>query len=289
MLREARTLITEERYEKALAKLEKVITSDEDNADAWNLVGFSYRKLERYEPAMEGYARALAIDPRHTEAIEYLGELYLALDDLAQAEEQLARLGEICGPDCEEYEELKEAVEEYKAARGGMTSALRAGRAVLGSAGIRARARFGLARLLRPGAAGQGSGVDWRPCSALAPAGRGARVPTQSLPPARESVGALGLPKGLVDVPEDVVDGLEADRDADHVRGHPGRDLLFLVELPVGRRGGMDDEGARVADVREVAHELSRFDELDPASCPPSMPKVRMALAPRGTYFCARS
>ena len=68
---------------------------------------------------MEGYARALAIDPRHTEAIEYLGELYLALDDLARAEEQLAKLGEICSSGCEEYEELKEAVEEYKAARGG--------------------------------------------------------------------------------------------------------------------------------------------------------------------------
>ena len=118
-LREARTLISEERYEEALAKLEEMITSDDGNADAWNLVGFSYRKLERYEPAMEGYARALAIDPRHTEAIEYLGELYLALDDLAQAEEQLARLGEICGSDCEEYEELEEAIARYKAARGG--------------------------------------------------------------------------------------------------------------------------------------------------------------------------
>ena len=118
-LREARTLISEERYEEALGKLEEVVMSDEDDADAWNLVGFAYRKLEQYEPAMEGYARALAIDPRHTEAIEYLGELYLALDDLARAEEQLARLGGICGSGCEEYEELKEAVEEYKAAQGG--------------------------------------------------------------------------------------------------------------------------------------------------------------------------
>ena len=118
-LREARTLISEERYEEALSRLEEVAMEDPDDADVWNLVGFSYRKLERYEPAMEGYARALAIDPRHTEAIEYLGELYLALDDLPRAEEQLARLGEICGSGCEEYEELKEAVEEYKAAGGG--------------------------------------------------------------------------------------------------------------------------------------------------------------------------
>ena len=118
-LREARALISSERYEEALAKLEEVVTSDDGNADAWNLVGFSYRKLERYEPALKGYAKALAIDPRHTEAIEYLGELYLALDDLTQAEEQLARLGEVCGSGCEEYEELEEAIARYKAARGG--------------------------------------------------------------------------------------------------------------------------------------------------------------------------
>ena len=118
-LGEARALIAEERYEEALAKLEDAVAEDPDDADAWNLVGFSYRKLERYEPALKGYAKALAIDPRHAEAIEYLGELYLALDDLPQAEEQLARLGEICGSDCEEYEELEEAIAGYKAARGG--------------------------------------------------------------------------------------------------------------------------------------------------------------------------
>ena len=55
----------------------------------------------------------------HTEALEYLGELYLALDDLPRAEEQLAKLGEICRSGCEEHEELKEAIVRYKAARGG--------------------------------------------------------------------------------------------------------------------------------------------------------------------------
>lgn len=118
-LGEARTLIDEERYEDALAKLERVVAGDEGNADAWNLIGFSLRKLGRYEPAMEGYARALEIDPRHLEAIEYLGELHLALDDLPEAEKQLARLGELCDAGCDEYDELEEAIDRYRAEKGG--------------------------------------------------------------------------------------------------------------------------------------------------------------------------
>ena len=118
-LREAQNLIAEQRYEEALTELEEVVARDESNADAWNLIGFSHRKLGRYGPALEAYARALAIDPRHTEAIEYLGELHLALDDLAEAERQLARLSEICGSGCDEYDELKDAIARYKAARGG--------------------------------------------------------------------------------------------------------------------------------------------------------------------------
>ena len=118
-LREAKELIVEGRFEDALAELEELIAENDANADAWNLVGFSYRKLGKYDLSLDGYSRALAIDPRHTEAIEYLGELYLALDDLEQAERQLAKLRDICGSGCEEFDELKEAVARYKAAKGG--------------------------------------------------------------------------------------------------------------------------------------------------------------------------
>ena len=40
-LREARTLISEERYEEALLRLEEAAAADPDDADVWNLVGFS--------------------------------------------------------------------------------------------------------------------------------------------------------------------------------------------------------------------------------------------------------
>ena len=65
----------------------------------------------------------------------------------------------------------------------------------------------------------------------------------------------------LIEAPEDVVEALDADREADHVGAHSGRDLLFVGELAVGRRAGMDDQGLGVPDVGEVAHELRRFDE----------------------------
>ena len=119
VLSEARALIAGERYEEALATLEDVVARDDGNADAWNLIGYSHRKAGSYGPAMDAYAKALAIDPRHTEAIEYLGELHLALDDLAEAERQLARLGEICRSGCDEYDELEEAIASYRAAKGG--------------------------------------------------------------------------------------------------------------------------------------------------------------------------
>ena len=54
------------------------------------------------------------IDPNHKGANEYLGELYLKLDQLEKAEAQLARLDDICTFGCEEYNDLKAAIETHK-------------------------------------------------------------------------------------------------------------------------------------------------------------------------------
>ena len=45
----------------------------------------------------------------------------------------------------------------------------------------------------------------------------------------------LGLVEGLVEIPEDIVEGLESNRDTHHIRSHPGGDLLFFAELSVRR------------------------------------------------------
>jgi len=110
-LREAQALIQKEQYGEALVKLEQVVAKDTDNADAWNLIGFSHRSLKNYDRAMDGYSKALAIKPRHTGAIEQLG-------DLEQAEQQLAKLDDICLFGCDDYDALKTSIAQYKQAQG---------------------------------------------------------------------------------------------------------------------------------------------------------------------------
>ncbi len=117
-MRAAKVLIADQKYNEALVKLEKVVARDQDNADAWNLIGFSHRSLKNYDKAFDGYSKALAIKPRHTGAIEYLGELYLELGDLEQAEQQLAKLDDICVFGCDDYDVLKQSISQYKLAQG---------------------------------------------------------------------------------------------------------------------------------------------------------------------------
>ena len=101
-------------FQSALAHLKKANEKDPKNADIHNLLGYSYRKLGDTDRAFEHYRIALQIKPKHRGANEYLGELYLETDQLAKAEERLAVLDEACFWGCEEYDDLKEAIEKYK-------------------------------------------------------------------------------------------------------------------------------------------------------------------------------
>ena len=101
-------------YARALRMLDNVVKAEPRNADAWNYIGFSQRKLEQYDKALAAYNKALAIDPKHRGAREYLGELYLMTGDLAKAEAQLRKLDSICTFGCEEYDDLKAAIAKHK-------------------------------------------------------------------------------------------------------------------------------------------------------------------------------
>ncbi len=101
-------------YKKAIKLLSKVVAAKPKDADAWNYLGFSNRKLKRFDQALDAYQKALAINPKHRGAHEYLGELYLQTDDLANARKHLKRLDKICFFGCDEYDDLKAAILAYE-------------------------------------------------------------------------------------------------------------------------------------------------------------------------------
>jgi tetratricopeptide (TPR) repeat protein len=103
------------------AAIKTLLAANQPNSADWNnLLGYAQRKktppdlaaAERY------YQAALKIDPKHRGALEYYGELFLMKNDLAGAEQMLARLNKACFFSCEEYRELKDEIAKYKAQKG---------------------------------------------------------------------------------------------------------------------------------------------------------------------------
>jgi tetratricopeptide (TPR) repeat protein len=112
----ARARIAEKNWQAAIGELKTI--NDTGSAEWNNLMGYSLRKqaVPDYPSAEKFYSEALRIDPQHRGALEYSGELYLITGDLPKAEERLAALDKACRFSCEEYRDLKRAVERYKAA-----------------------------------------------------------------------------------------------------------------------------------------------------------------------------
>jgi Flp pilus assembly protein TadD len=104
-------------YKGAVGHLTKAVQEEPKNADAQSMLGYSYRKLGTFDKSMEHYQTALKIDGKHRSAHEYLGELYLDMNQPDNAEKQLAALKKACPMfgRCEEYDDLKKALDAYKA------------------------------------------------------------------------------------------------------------------------------------------------------------------------------
>ena len=107
----------------AIRSLSSAALRDTRNADIQNYLGYAYRQSGQLEPAFKHYARALQLDPRHRGAHEYVGEAYLLVNNLTKAEEHLAALEQICLIPCEEYEDLKKAVADYRRSSEGASAA----------------------------------------------------------------------------------------------------------------------------------------------------------------------
>jgi tetratricopeptide (TPR) repeat protein len=106
----AYALAEEGRYGEALATLD--LLDDPDTAEALNYRGFATRKLGRLDEGIGYYLKSVALDPQYAQVREYLGEAYVAKGRLDLAKEQLGVIEALCGTGCEEYVELKEAIEQ---------------------------------------------------------------------------------------------------------------------------------------------------------------------------------
>jgi Flp pilus assembly protein TadD len=101
-------------WSAAIKSFSSAALRDTRNPDIQNYLGFAYRHAGQFDLAFKHYARALQLNPRHRGAHEYVGEAYLMVNNLAKAEEHLAALQNICLLPCEEYEDLKNAIAEYR-------------------------------------------------------------------------------------------------------------------------------------------------------------------------------
>jgi tetratricopeptide (TPR) repeat protein len=104
-------------YKAAIASLNRVVARNDRDADALNWLAYATRKAGDPARSIPIYERALAIDPKHRGAHEYIGEAYLALNDVARAKQHLARLNSLCFFSCEEYRDLKKAIDDHEAGK----------------------------------------------------------------------------------------------------------------------------------------------------------------------------
>ena len=98
-------------YSEAFKKLEKAYSSDKNNPDILNYMGYTSRKIGNFEQAEKFYLKGLSIKPDHNGINEYLGELYVKTGRMQLAKERLEVLKNC---NCEEYDDLKEIIEGNK-------------------------------------------------------------------------------------------------------------------------------------------------------------------------------
>ena len=91
-------------YSQAYEKLEKAYSSEKNNPDILNYMGYTSRKVGNFDKAEKFYLKGLSLKPDHNGINEYLGELYVQTNRIDKANERLAVLKNC---NCEEYQELE--------------------------------------------------------------------------------------------------------------------------------------------------------------------------------------
>jgi tetratricopeptide (TPR) repeat protein len=110
----------EKHFKRALDRGRHAVDLDSTYHEAWNLVGFTSRKLKDYDGSIAAYQRCLRIKPDFAPAREYLGEAYLEMGQLDNAKKQLAMLDPLEAP--EEARTLSTAIQAYQTAHPSATA-----------------------------------------------------------------------------------------------------------------------------------------------------------------------
>ena len=101
-------------WKSAVDALSRALTRKPESADIHNYLGYAYRHLDDLTLSFTHYKEALRIDPNHRGAHEYIGQAYLKVGKPDKAAEHLARLEQICGKGCEEYQDLARSIGAYQ-------------------------------------------------------------------------------------------------------------------------------------------------------------------------------
>src|SRR6478736_4111853 len=96
-------------YSAALEEL-RGLAEDTQQADVYNLLGYTLRKTGDFKTSLTYYTKALELPPDHKAAREYLGELYVETGNLEKAKEELSILAKLCPGGCEDREDLQKAI-----------------------------------------------------------------------------------------------------------------------------------------------------------------------------------
>ena len=106
---QGRALAKQGEYEWALDVLAQI--KNQNDPHVLNYIGYSNRKAGRLDTGITYYRKALAINPDFVLAREYLGEGYVAAGRIDLAKLELGEIEKRCGTTCEEYKDLKQAIE----------------------------------------------------------------------------------------------------------------------------------------------------------------------------------
>jgi tetratricopeptide (TPR) repeat protein len=110
------------RYKNARERLRRAVELDTTIVEAWNLIGFTSRKLGDYPESFAAYRTALRQKPLFGLAREYYGQGLLETGDLDGAKLQLVYLKKI--GDEKLIGSLEQSIAEYEEAHGGATAAV---------------------------------------------------------------------------------------------------------------------------------------------------------------------